>query len=201
MVRAIAAVIAALITTVVFAFVVLLLRFGIPTLFGLLPQLNWAVIFFVLFIIGYFAASLPLWQEALRNARQAKLRDYVEAAPVFFLMPVGTVLAYAVVWPHRALKGFLLRYFLDPSWNELYDRCVGALLIVWTSIYAILLFSNLWQPAEDQCRWIFPKIMTCLLTKHDGLAGGVIGAGGGIFAAWLAWTAIQKQIGSAGKRK
>jgi hypothetical protein len=201
MIRAIAAVAAALITTVVFAFAILLLRFGIPVVFGLLPQFDWAVVFFFLFLIGYFVAALPLWQEALRNARSAKLRDYIEAIPVFFLMPAGSVFAYAVVLPHMALKNFLLRYLLDPSWNELYDRCVGALIIVWTSIYGILLFSNLWQPAEDQCRWIFPKIMTCLLVKHDGLAGGVIGAGGGIFAAWLAWTAIQKQIGSAEQEK
>jgi hypothetical protein len=32
------------------------------------------------------------------------------------------------------------------------------------------------------------------MTTHEGLAGGLIGAGGALFAAWLAIDAIQQQI-------
>jgi uncharacterized membrane protein len=34
----------------------------------------------------------------------------------------------------------------------------------------------------------------CAMSVHEGLAGGLVGAAGALFAAWLAYTAIQEQI-------
>jgi hypothetical protein len=65
--------------------------------------------------------------------------------------------------------------------------------------YAIMLIANI-SPLEDdkQCPWQFPKILSCVLGTD--LAGGVVGAGGALFAAWLAawfaWHAIRDQIES-----
>jgi hypothetical protein len=32
------------------------------------------------------------------------------------------------------------------------------------------------------------------MAEHENLAGGLIGAGGALFAGWLAWSAIREQI-------
>jgi len=34
----------------------------------------------------------------------------------------------------------------------------------------------------------------CLLGTYEGLAGGLIGAGGALFAGWLAWTGVRDQV-------
>jgi hypothetical protein len=79
------------------------------------------------------------------------------------------------------------------EWHDLFGRCVGAFLLVVVFIYAVLFLANAW-PDGQACKWVFPKILSCLLTTHDELAGGLLGAGGTIYAAWLAWIAIQRQI-------
>jgi hypothetical protein len=40
----------------------------------------------------------------------------------------------------------------------------------------------------------FSRWLGCALATHEGLAGGLIGAAGALFAAWLAWQAIMRQI-------
>jgi hypothetical protein len=40
----------------------------------------------------------------------------------------------------------------------------------------------------------FPWWFGCALTMHENLAGGLIGGAGALFAAWLAWQAIMRQI-------
>jgi hypothetical protein len=40
----------------------------------------------------------------------------------------------------------------------------------------------------------FPTWFGCALALHEGLAAGLIGAAGALFAAWLAWRAIMQQI-------
>jgi hypothetical protein len=60
--------------------------------------------------------------------------------------------------------------------------------------YAIMLIANISPPPSSgmQCPWQFPKIFSCVLGTN--LAGGVLGAGGALFAAWIAWMAVQRQI-------
>jgi len=48
----------------------------------------------------------------------------------------------------------------------------------------------------SHCSTQFPKWLGCVLSTHEGLAGGLIGAGGAIFAGWLAWSGVRDQIQS-----
>jgi hypothetical protein len=47
-------------------------------------------------------------------------------------------------------------------------------------------------PSVWQSQW--PRYLGCAMTAHEGLAGGLIAAAGALFAAWLAFDAIQEQI-------
>src|SRR5262249_56250844 len=44
------------------------------------------------------------------------------------------------------------------------------------------------------CHWQFFKWFGCVLHDHDSLAAGLIGAAGALFAAWIAWTTVQRQL-------
>jgi hypothetical protein len=46
----------------------------------------------------------------------------------------------------------------------------------------------------SSCHWQFPKWFGCVLEAHNSLAAGLIGAAGALFAAWIAWTAVQRQL-------
>src|SRR5439155_26582682 len=50
--------------------------------------------------------------------------------------------------------------------------------------------------ANSHCSLQFPKWIGCVLAAREGLAGGLIGAGGALFAGWLAWSAVREQIRS-----
>jgi hypothetical protein len=78
------------------------------------------------------------------------------------------------------------------STMKLRNACfvIGIILLV---IVGTLAAANI-RPIHDQCPWQFPKILSCLLSARETLAAGLIGAGGAIFAAWLAWTAVREQI-------
>lgn len=52
----------------------------------------------------------------------------------------------------------------------------------------------------SSCHWQFPKWFGCVLNDHDSLAAGLIGAAGALFAAWIAWTAVQRQINADRER-
>jgi hypothetical protein len=67
---------------------------------------------------------------------------------------------------------------------------IGIILLI---IVGTLAAANI-RPIHEQCPWQFPKILSCLLSARETLAAGLIGAGGAIFAAWLAWTAVREQI-------
>jgi hypothetical protein len=52
-------------------------------------------------------------------------------------------------------------------------------------------------PIEHQCAWVFPRILSCLLAARETLFAGLTAAGGALFGAWLAFVAVQDQIGMA----
>jgi hypothetical protein len=81
--------------------------------------------------------------------------------------------------------------FFSRSW--LRQGLLVALAIL-TVAYVIMLIANISPPPNSgmQCPWQFPKIFSCVLGTN--LAGGVLGAGGALFAAWMAWMAVQRQI-------
>src|SRR5262245_45523047 len=60
-----------------------------------------------------------------------------------------------------------------------------------TTIFIVLAIAE--SAALTGCPLQFPKWFACTLTAHEGLAGGMLGAGGTIFAGWLAWTAVRWQ--------
>lgn len=51
----------------------------------------------------------------------------------------------------------------------------------------------------ERCPLKFSKWFGCVLAAHENLSGGLIGAAGALFAAWLAWQAIMNQISQAEK--
>ena len=74
-------------------------------------------------------------------------------------------------------------------------------------IIAILAFAAAWDPrAGGQCfsdihHAQFPKWLGCAMAVHESLAGSLIAAGGALFGAWLAFSALQVQIGMAQKNE
>src|SRR5215471_7113218 len=46
----------------------------------------------------------------------------------------------------------------------------------------------------SSCQWKFPKWFGCVMTAHESLAGGLIGAAVVLLGAWIAWIAVQQQI-------
>lgn len=192
-VRAVAATFAA---TTVFALTVFFVKWLLSVLSNL--PVDWALVAFVLYLGIYFMCGYPVWEKLAKNETLTHFpREFVREPTGMFLYailsPAAEALFLIVATPHRIIKPFALK-IIDDSWHEVYDRCIGALALIWVSIFLILLFANLWQPAESGCAWVFPKILTCVLTTYDGLAGGIVGAGGTIFAAWIAWMTVQAQM-------
>jgi len=77
-------------------------------------------------------------------------------------------------------------------------RTQGWLLagILLGAIIGVLAAANV-GAAHGGCAWVFPKAVGCILATREGLAGGLIGAAGVIFAGWLAWIAAQHQFALA----
>jgi hypothetical protein len=48
-------------------------------------------------------------------------------------------------------------------------------------------------PSIAKSQW--PMYLGCAMATHEDLAAGLIGGAGALFAAWLAFTAVQEQIG------
>ena len=66
-------------------------------------------------------------------------------------------------------------------------------LVIIFAIATATVVTNLWGEGYH-CAWEFPKAVGCILGAREGLAGGLIGAGGALFAGWLAWSAGRNQI-------
>jgi hypothetical protein len=64
-------------------------------------------------------------------------------------------------------------------------------------VYAALALA---EAGGSACHWAFPKWFGCVLSTHETLAAGLIGAAGALLAAWIAWTAVQQQISEERER-
>ncbi len=73
--------------------------------------------------------------------------------------------------------------------------CALALIIA-TSITALLAWAEAGSAAEIRCSVPLTLWFGCAIGKHENLAGGLLAAGGALFAAWIAWVAVQAQIES-----
>ena len=60
-------------------------------------------------------------------------------------------------------------------------------------IVAIISMATAWGP-HDPCSLQFPKIIGCALGTYESLSGGLLAAGGALFAGWLAWSAVKEQV-------
>jgi hypothetical protein len=81
------------------------------------------------------------------------------------------------------------------------DRWLQGVLIVVGSILAsvIVLASALaWGP--HHCKIAFPMVIGCAVGNYENLSGGLFAAGAALFAGWLAWSAVQVQVGAEERR-
>jgi hypothetical protein len=160
----------------------------------LFSDTDWSSFFLSAFLALYFLAAISVWWETFFNWQVLR-----RERPTWGLLIRGVFRPVSLVcltlW--GIIYGFLdwaLFRFLHQDLRIIIDRAIAVLGIIGFSIFSILLFANLWQPQERGCKWIFPKILTCLIAEFPDFAGGLVGAGGTIFAGWLAWLATQQQI-------
>ncbi len=76
----------------------------------------------------------------------------------------------------------------------------SAAIVLGLLLFAFLVLALAQAGSGASCQWKFPKWFGCVLSAHENLAGGLIGASGALFAAWLAWTAVQHQINAERER-
>lgn len=60
-------------------------------------------------------------------------------------------------------------------------------------ITLLLSAAEIWGP-QQKCELQFPKIIGCTIGSYETLAGSLMGAGGALLAAWIAWRLIRGQI-------
>jgi hypothetical protein len=75
---------------------------------------------------------------------------------------------------------------------------IAALLI---AVFLLLVIAANIAPYDRQCPWVFPRILSCLLSARETLVAGLAAAGGALFSAWLAFAGLQDQIGMARKNE
>ena len=78
-------------------------------------------------------------------------------------------------------------------------------LAVIAVVILLLTFADSFSVSEAHCssgflksKW--PLYVGCIIAAHEGLAGGLIGAAGALFAGWLAWSGVQVQIAAEERR-
>jgi hypothetical protein len=74
------------------------------------------------------------------------------------------------------------------------------ILLFGLPLFTFLVLALAQWGSGSSCHWQFPKWFGCVLGDHDSLAAGLIGAAGALFAAWIAWTAVQRQINADRER-
>ena len=87
------------------------------------------------------------------------------------------------------------RFFPRGRWRK---GAVLLALIILVSL-AVLAAADGWMIIKDgaqRCGAQFPKWLGCVVANHENLSGGLIAAGGALFAAWVAWHAVMDQIES-----
>jgi hypothetical protein len=101
------------------------------------------------------------------------------ASVLHYVLPIGIVIKAREIM-NRRLQGVLLVLCL-----------IGATILVLAGALA-------WGP--HQCKLAFPMIIGCAMGSYEGLASGMFAASAALFAGWLAWSAVQKQITAEERR-
>ena len=87
---------------------------------------------------------------------------------------------------------------MQPGWNLQHGRLLVLALCSFLFVYLILALTEI--GSGSGCHWAFPRWFGCVLGLHETLAAGLIGAAGVLIAAWMAWTAVQRQINAERQR-
>jgi hypothetical protein len=77
-----------------------------------------------------------------------------------------------------------------------YARQAAWIALAIVAALAVLALMDSGLPRHDRCSYQFPKLVVCLLAKHETLVGSLIGVAGALTAAVIAWRAIIAQIAS-----
>jgi hypothetical protein len=81
------------------------------------------------------------------------------------------------------------------------DRWLQGVLIAVGSVFAsviVLATALAWGP--HHCKIAFPMVIGCAIGSYENLSGGLFAAGAALFAGWLAWSAVQVQVGAEERR-
>jgi hypothetical protein len=73
------------------------------------------------------------------------------------------------------------------------------LILVFADSYSVKETTERCSPSFAKSKW--PLYLGCAMAAHEGLAGGLLGAAGALFAAWLAFDAIQEQFTEERERR
>ena len=87
---------------------------------------------------------------------------------------------------------------MQREWNLPHGRLLVLALGLFLFVYLVLALTEI--GSGTGCHWAFPRWFGCVLGLHETLAAGLIGAGGALIAAWMAWTAVQQQINAERER-
>jgi hypothetical protein len=90
-------------------------------------------------------------------------------------------------------RGFIIETLVKPT-TQFFALFFGL------PLFSYLVLALAQVGSGSSCHWQFPKWFGCVLDEHDGLAAGLVGASGALFAAWIAWTAVQRQINADHER-
>jgi hypothetical protein len=71
---------------------------------------------------------------------------------------------------------------------------IAAVVIILSFVDATAMIENSKRCGATIWKLQWPKYVGCTMGAHEGLAGGLIGAAGALFAGWLAYAAVQGQI-------
>jgi hypothetical protein len=72
-------------------------------------------------------------------------------------------------------------------------------ILTFADTYALTEGAKRCAPSFLKSQW--PPYIGCAMAAHEGLAGGLVGAAGALFAAWLAFDAIQEQLADERERE
>jgi hypothetical protein len=161
-----------------------------------LSRFSIRVMFWSCAAIIYFGCAIAHWKRFIEYLGDRNTWRRPQDIFFVFLMvlftPVGEAIARSVGFLKSALSLFTAPIHED--FRRIVDRCIGIWILIWLWIYVVLIIANAGRPIGEGCKWVFPRILSCLLNDRESLAAGLVGAGGAIFAAWLAWVAIQQQF-------
>lgn len=86
------------------------------------------------------------------------------------------------------------------NWHKRVLQGTTLVVCLSASVVGLLAFAQSWAPPDEyKCfqsvaQSQFPKWLGCVMAAHEGLAGGLIGGAGALFAGWLAFASVQRQL-------